>query len=92
MQVISTNTQAPRPAPAPAEEGRAKPGAGNDVRLALASAVYEASYMSGSLAFPWDLALSELNALKQAAARRSQTGREPQAPPGSAARAVDRPK
>jgi hypothetical protein len=49
-------------------------GGGGDVRLALASAVYEASYMSGCcLGFPWDLALQELNALKAAAiTRRTQ--------------------
>lgn len=67
LQAI-TNQQgaAQRPTSAPHSSG-SKARGGESVRLALASAVYEASYMSGCLAFPWDLAMPELNALKAAA-------------------------
>lgn len=56
-------------------------------RLALASAVYEVSYLRGCLAFPWDLAMPELNALKAAAVarRRSEQQRrqQQQSPPST---------
>ncbi len=48
-------------------------------RLALASALYEVTYMSGStLSLPWDMALSELNRVKERAvlARKAKEEKE----------------
>lgn len=60
-------------------------------RLALASAVYEVSYLSGCLAFPWDLAMPELNALKEAAVARRRRQPTPQKGAAATEQAVERP-
>lgn len=88
LQGISTNV-AP-PSQGGVERRKAAEGS-QEVRLALASAVYEASYTSSCLAFPWDVALPELNALKAKAKAQAQT-RAAAASAQEAAAAAERSK
>lgn len=60
-------------------------------RLALASAIYEVSYLTGCLAFPWDLAMPELNALKEAAVARRRRHPTPRKEATAAGQTSERP-
>lgn len=81
------------PPPPPTQKGKPSASGGQNKAklLALVSAVYEASYLSGCLAFPWDLALPELNALKEAAIAHRRASQQRQEEQCSSATAVERP-